>query len=290
MWDAWIGQRHRWLPTLLLIPGLYGLGWLLMQPIAHLIPTLSQQTRDLSGTLISLLLFLALLPSWVRIRWNSPHPWQQLGVCGGPGQDRRSWAFLRGLGWATVLLLLLVTISSIGSWGRELWELSPANGWNALLLCFGVGIAEELLFRGWLWGELDQLIGPRLALPGQALIFSLAHTRFNLGLWPMVGLLVGLFLFGLTLAIRRRLDRGSLWGCIGLHGGLVGGWFALQSGLMQLSPASPEWLTGPGGNPLGGLVGIIAMAGLLRIQLTAWASAARPSTGARRASSKGAKP
>jgi uncharacterized protein len=94
----------------------------------------------------------------------------------------------------------------------------------------------------------------------------------------MLGLLLGLFLLGLTLASRRRLDGGSLWGCIGLHGGLVGGWFALQAGLMAWSPASPTWLTGPGGNPLGGLVGIVAIAALLGVQhqLTARAKAARP--------------
>ncbi|MEC9452159.1 MAG: CPBP family intramembrane glutamate endopeptidase, partial [Cyanobacteriota bacterium] len=89
---------------------------------------------------------------------------------------------------------------------------------------------------------------------------------------------------------RRRLDHGSLWGCVGLHGGLVGGWFALQSGLIQFSPQSPLWLTGPGDNPLGGVVGILAMASLLVYQLTALAKAARPITGARRASSKGATP
>ena len=113
-------------------------------------------------------------------------------------------------------------------------------------------------------------------MPAQALIFSLVHTRFNLGGWPMLGLLLGLFLLGIALATRRRLDQGSLWGCVGLHGGLVGGWFVLQAGLLQWSPQAPLWLVGPGGNPLGGLVGILAMGLLLSVQLTALARAARP--------------
>ena len=82
----------------------------------------------------------------------------------------------------------------------------------------------------------------------------------------MAGLLSGLFLLGLVLAFQRRRDRGSLWGCVGLHGGLVAGWFLLQNGLLELSPQSPSWLIGPGGhhaNPLGGAVGIGVLAMLL---------------------------
>ena len=131
------------------------------------------------------------------------------------------------------------------------------------------------------------MIGSRRAALAQASIFSLVHTRFNLGLGAMGGLLVGLFLLGMVLARQRQSDQGSLWGCIGLHGGLVAGWFLIQNGLLQLSPNAPSWLVGPGGhspNPLGGLVGIISLLILLLIQRTAVARALRPSTGARRAS------
>ena len=276
LWVAWLSQHRRWVPTLVLIPALYGLGWLVMQPIAQLIPDLPIASRDLLGTIISLLLFLIVLPSWVRIRWSTRHPWRQLGLNRASSGPKRSRALLRGLRWATALLVLISLISLGGQWAYWLGDLPFPRLINALLLCFGVGLAEELLFRGWLWGELNFLIGARRAVPAQAAIFSLVHTRFNLGFWPMVGLLVGLFLLGMALATRRRLDQGSLWGCVGLHGGLVGGWFALQSGLLQWSPQSPLWLTGPGDNPLGGIVGIVAMGALVSFQLTALARAARP--------------
>lgn len=276
LWVAWLSQHRRWVPTLVLIPALYGLGWLVMQPIAQLIPDLPIASRDLLGTTISLLLFLMVLPSWVRIRWSTRHPWRQLGLNRTSSGPKRSRALLRGFRWAVALLVLISLISLGGQWAYWLGDLPFPRLINALLLCFGVGLAEELLFRGWLWGELNLLLGARRAVPAQAAIFSLVHTRFNLGFWPMVGLLVGLFLLGMALATRRRLDQGSLWGCVGLHGGLVGGWFALQSGLLQWSPQSPLWLTGPGDNPLGGLVGIVAMGALVAVQLTALARAARP--------------
>ena len=59
----------------------------------------------------------------------------------------------------------------------------------------------------------------------------------------------------------------------------MGGWFALRSGLLQISPRAPDWLIGPGGlhaNPLGGVVGIVVLSLLLMRQLTALARAARP--------------
>ena len=174
-----------------------------------------------------------------------------------------------------------------GSWGHWLGEWSLGRSLNALALAFGVGLAEELIFRAWLWQELELLFGSSSAIAGQAMVFSVIHTRFNLGLMPMLGLLIGLFLLGLCLAMLRRLDGGSLWGCIGLHGGLVGGWFLVQNGLLQLSPDTPAWLVGPGGmnaNPLGGAVAISTLLGLLLLQRTAVARAARPATGARSAS------
>ena len=249
------------------------------QPIAYVMPGASTPRLSLIGTVITFVLFILVLPSWVRQRWNSRQPWLTLGLRSRRGEASPGACLLRGLLRSAGLLALICLPLLLGSWGHWLGELTTADAVNALLLCLGLGLAEELVFRGWLWGELNALTGPRKAVIGQAAIFSLAHTRFDQGVLPMLGLLTGLLLLGLILAVQRRLDGGSLWGCVGLHGGLVGGWFALRSGLLQVSPSAPEWLIGPGGahaNPLGGLVGIIALSVLLWRQLTALARAARP--------------
>ena len=94
----------------------------------------------------------------------------------------------------------------------------------------------------------------------------------------MLGLLGGLLLLGLALGLQRRADGGLLWGAVGLHGGLVGGWFALQSGLIQLSPAAPAWLVGPGGanpNPIGGLFGWLGLGLLLWVRRRWWSEPSR---------------
>ena len=244
---------------------------------------------SLTGTVLSFVLFLLVMPRWAALRWSKPRPWAALGICGANPKEQRApaAALLKGLLIAAGLLTLISSVVLIDGSGDWRGEVDATQLTNAVLLCLGVGFAEELIFRSWLWTELHQRMGSRPAALAQAGVFSLVHTRFNLGLGAMSGLLIGLFLLGMVLARQRQSDRGSLWGCIGLHGGLVAGWFLLQNGLLQLSPNAPPWLVGPGGNspnPLGGLVGISSLLILLLFQRTAVAKAARPATGARNAS------
>ena len=276
-----------WLPTVLFIPLLYALGWLAAVPLTLLgLPT---DQLSLTGTVLSFVLFLLVMPRWAALRWSELRPWAALGIRGAKPQEQPApaAALLKGLLIAAGLLMVITSVVLIDGSGNWRGEVDATQLTNAVLLCFGVGFAEELIFRSWLWTELQEMIGSRRAALAQASIFSLVHTRFNLGLGAMGGLLIGLFLLGMVLARQRQSDRGSLWGCIGLHGGLVAGWFLLQNGLLQLSPNAPPWLVGPGGhspNPLGGLIGILSLLILLLIQRTAVANALRPSTGARRAS------
>ncbi|QNI99205.1 CAAX amino terminal protease [Synechococcus sp. A15-62] len=276
-----------WLPTVLFIPLLYALGWIAALPLTLI--GLQTDQVSLTGTVLSFVLFIALMPRWVAMRWSAEQPWAALGICRSNRQEQPApaAALLKGLLIAAGLLTVITSVVLLEGSGNWRGEVDATQLMNAVLLCLGVGFAEELIFRGWLWTELNQLMGSRRAALAQASIFSLVHTRFNLGLGAMSGLLIGLFLLGLVLARQRQSNRGSLWGCIGLHGGLVAGWFLLQSGLLQLSTNAPSWLVGPGGsapNPLGGAVGLISLLILLLIQRTAVAKAARPATGARNAS------
>ena len=276
-----------WLPPVLFIPLLYAAGWLAAVPLTLL--GLPMDQLSLTGTVLSFVLFLLVMPRWAALRWSKPRPWAALGICGANPKEQRApaAALLKGLLIAAGLLTLITSVVLIDGSGDWRGEVDATQLTNAVLLCLGVGFAEELIFRSWLWTELHQRMGSRPAALAQAGVFSLVHTRFNLGLGAMSGLLIGLFLLGMVLARQRQSDRGSLWGCIGLHGGLVAGWFLLQNGLLQLSPNAPPWLVGPGGNspnPLGGLVGISSLLILLLFQRTAVAKAARPATGARNAS------
>jgi MYXO-CTERM domain-containing protein len=219
------------------------------------------------AALPAVLALLVSLPARLRRAWGSREPWRQLGVrAPAPAVAR---ALLRGLTKAALLLGLVTAGLAVA--GQLSWQprLTAPMVLNALLLGLGVGFAEELLFRGWLMGELSLLLGKQRALWLQAALFSLVHTRFNLPPLQLLGLLAGLLLLGLALGLQRRADDGLLWGAIGLHGGLVGGWFALQVGLIDMLPNAPAWLAGPGGasaNPIGGVLGWLGLGGLLWVR------------------------
>jgi hypothetical protein len=89
-------------------------------------------------------------------------------------------------------------------------------------------------------------------------------------------LLVGLMLLGLALGLQRRADDGLIWGAVGLHGGLVAGWFLLTQGLITIAPDAPVWLTGPN-NPIGGLEGLLGLTVLLLARRPWWNTASSSS-------------
>jgi hypothetical protein len=249
----------------LFIPVLYGVGWLMATVLVPM--GLPKSSVSLVGTLLSFLSFLIVMPRWVQRRWQRKDCWVVLGICPSHGQP---WnvpliALVRGLLMATSLLSLVTIPILLNGWGTWRGDWTLITTINALILCLGVGVAEEIIFRAWLWKELNNFTSRFGAVVSQALVFSVVHTRFNLGVTPMLGLLTGLFLLGMTLAMQRHHDDGSLWGCVGMHGGLVGGWFLLTHGLLDLSQASALFVGVPAANPnpLSGLIAITAFSLLL---------------------------
>jgi membrane protease YdiL (CAAX protease family) len=258
--------RHspRWRGTVLYPGALVGL-FLGAQAMLGLVGVPLAQQAALAA-LPAVLALLVSLPARLRRAWGSSEPWRNLGVrAAAPAVAR---ALLRGLIKAALLLGLVAAGLAVA--GQLSWQprLTAPLLLNALLLGLGVGFAEELLFRGWLLGELSLLLGRQRALWLQAAVFSLVHTRFNLPPLQLLGLLGGLLLLGLALGLQRRADGGLLWGAIGLHGGLVGGWFLLMQGLVQVCATAPSWLIGPA-NPIGGLLGWLGL-GLLLLARRRW--------------------
>lgn len=245
------------LSTILFIPVLYLLGWILAKPL--LIIGIGRDNISLIGTIFTFLLFVISMPKWFEIRWGFKNPWILLGINKIDKKENRLFYFLKGLLYSIILLSLILIPIISNQFGGWLGKLSPEVLLNSLLLIFGVGFAEELLFRGWLLEELKNQYGLKKAIIFQALVYSLVHIGFDMPFWQMTSILWGLFLLGIILSLIKMKDNNSLWGCAALHGGLVGIWFLVNNGLIEISKDAPIWLVGPGSintNPLGGIYGI----------------------------------
>ena len=246
--------------SIIFIPFLYLFGWLLATPI--LLFGVNKDSLSLIGTFFTFLIFVLSLPKWFEIRWGLKNTWKLLGINKIDIKRNLVFDFLRGFSLSTILISLILVLIIITQSGYWIGKISSAIIINAILLIFGIGFTEELIFRGWLLEEFKKQFGLKKAIISQALIFSLVHIGLDLPFWEMLSILTGLFLLGILLSLIKLNDNNSLWGCIGLHGGLVGLWFISNNGLLSISKDSPKWLVGPGiinTNPLGGIFGISLM-------------------------------
>ena len=249
------------LSTIIFIPFLYILGWVLAAPL--LLLGLDKEILSLVGTIFTFLIFVFSLPKWFHIRWGFKNAWTLLGISDNEGNGKFIFYFIRGFLLSTILISLILFPIITAQWGTWVGRISIEIILNAIFLIIGIGFAEELIFRGWLLEEFKNQFGLKKAIILQASLFSIVHIGFDLPFWQMISILTGLFLLGILLSLIRLKDKNSLWGCIGLHGGLVGLWFITNNGLLEISKNSPKWLVGPGTintNPLGGIFGISLMA------------------------------
>ena len=250
----------KFVSSIIFIPFLYLFGWLLATPI--LLFGVNVDSLSLIGTIFTFLIFFLSLPKWFEIRWGLKNTWKLLGINKIDIKRNLVLDFLRGFSLSTILISLILVLIITTQSGYWIGKISSEITINAILLIFGIGFTEELLFRGWLLEEFKNQFGLKKAIISQALIFSIVHIGLDLPFWEMLSILTELFLLGILLSLIKLKDNNSLWGCIGLHGGLVGLWFISNNGLLFISEDSPKWLVGPGTintNPLGGIFGISLM-------------------------------
>ena len=248
----------QWIPTFTLFLFLYPAGWIVSRFFYLFDRDISSNNLSIIGTIISFILFLVVLPSWGSIRWKTNNLWLSIGLDFND-KFKALKIFFSGFIFSVFLIFILFMFCFICGWIDRVGYVKFTEFLNAILLIIGIVFAEEIVFRGWLMEEMTLLFGLRRGIILQSTIFSLAHYRSDIGLLALIPFLTGLFLFGLVLTLRRTIDRGSLWGCIGLHGGLVGIWYLFDSGMVVFSIDTPYFLLGPSRNmvnPVGSVIGI----------------------------------
>jgi len=206
--------------------------------------------------------FIVLLRLWGKQVYADPNLLQRYGLI---LTRQNGLELLWGLGIGVTSLLALFAIE--GGLGWLFWAIpSQTLPWlivEGLLVALGVGFAEELLFRGWLLDELQRDYSLSLALGANSALFAIAHFIRPLEAvretWPQFA---GLVMLGLVLVWAKRAtgygeELGRLGLPVGLHGGLVWGYYLVNvGGWVTYSSQVPEWVTGIDGNPLAGAMGL----------------------------------
>lgn len=176
-----------------------------------------------------------------------------LGLGLGLGSLVLLWGLARSRQWLTLTI----------SW-PQLLGLAPL----ILLVALIISSVEELVFRGFLIGELGHSVGGWAAIALANLLFALLHLPWE----PLrTGLpqLPGLWVMGLVLSVSV-IKTGDLGLAVGLHGGWVWAIASLDAvSALQYTDKLPTWVMGHNGNLTAGLLGI-GFLSLMGAGLWAW--------------------
>lgn len=224
-------------------------------PLAVLVGWLIRDSN--TASIVTLLLlygeFILLVRLWGWRIYGQPDLLKRYGLV----KTRKNGTnLLTGLAIGLTSLLLMFAVQ--GAFGWVIW-LSPQPFLPRVILegsltGLGIGFAEELLFRGWLLDELQRDYSLQKAMWISAIVYAFLHAPRSIAQVP------ALVILGLTLVLAKRASRGRLGLSIGLHGGLVWGYYILNVGqLIKYSNQVPDWLTGIGNNPLASVTGMTAL-------------------------------
>tara|TARA_Y100000589_G_scaffold17508_1_gene14434 strand:- start:77 stop:904 length:828 start_codon:yes stop_codon:yes gene_type:complete len=246
--------------SLIFFPFIYISGWVLISLLIQFFPFLDSE-KSLYGTIITFVMFLLFLPTWSNYRWRKSLS-ELLGIKNLKDKDLL-FSLLLEFFKALIIVSFLISILIKGEFIIFQINLDLSLIFNSLFLAIFVGVAEELVFRVWLFEELNLFYKPKRANLYQAILFALVHFRNDLDIFSNIQLFFGLFLLGLYLNTWRLTQKPIILLPIFFHGSLVGAWFFVTNSLVIFKKNIPILLFGPGEglniNPVGGLIGIIIL-------------------------------
>jgi uncharacterized protein len=255
---------------------------ILWLPVAAPIALLVKDANTVTLLTMPLLFveFLVLIRLWGRWVHQDGRVFKSYGLSWSR-QNGKECLVGWGLGFFSLMLLFMVQ----GWLGWLAWK-PPTQPLIMVILAgilvgLGTGFAEELVFRGWMLDELQRDFTPRTALWSSSVIFATLHF-----IKPLPEVLrtspqfFGLVLLGLALVWAKQSTRSLVWSVsslshhqgrlglpIGLHGGLVFGYYVVNVGsLIAYTGRVPAWITGLNNNPLAGCMGLIFL-GLIALYM-----------------------
>ncbi|MEM8830562.1 MAG: type II CAAX endopeptidase family protein [Cyanobacteria bacterium P01_G01_bin.19] len=240
---------------------------LLWLPLAIPLHILLGDDPNLVTIIAMSLLFVELLFLWQL--W-SKHVYQENNVFTRYGLERssrNSRELIKGLALGFWLCLGLFIFKTAFGWAEvtnsqiNLLKLAA----EGLLSALGIALGEELIFRGWLLDELSRDYSKTVCLWVSAAIFALAHFLKSIDEIIRTAITFpALMLLGITLVLAKQKYGDRLGICIGIHAGLVWGYYIVNVGeLIEYTDKVPTWVTGIDNNPIAGVMGLLFLTGLM---------------------------
>ena len=175
-----------------------------------------------SAIVYTLCLLLTVLVPWKLFRMKTSR--DELGLTGLP-----TWTdiLLSPVGFAAyfVLAILLVALAGIIFPGIN-WSQAQEVGYDNLILVSDrilaftalvvvAPIAEEIIFRGWLYGKMRTKVSAWAGILAVSLVFGLLHLGFDINAlqWNVA---VNVFFMSVVMCVMREIT-GTIWSGMLLH-------------------------------------------------------------------------
>ena len=208
------------------------------------------------------IIFIFLLKPWGKKRWNQENIWKAIGF--NHFQDSLyNQNFKKELFKSFLIILFWILLLTFGKFLRFQSGIDYRFLFDILFTAIFVGVAEELLFRVWLFEELKLFLRTNQAIFFQSILFSMAHP-YNVGESFIVNIFmkIGLLLLGIYLNFLRINNYSNIFPSIAFHGGIVGYIFLAKS-VLEVKGNYPVLIYGTQYdnfiNPISGLMGIFTL-------------------------------
>ena len=240
-----------WLPLAILI--VWRLKWKPFEPL-----TLQQKLP-----LLAVLYFISPGIIWLFLQWQELS-WKDCGV----EATINCWVFLFvgliiGLGSILLTFMLEGWLGWL-QWQTDNWKKLWPTSLNLLAGALIIGLAEEIIFRGFLQTLLEIDYSPAFAAVLASIIFALLHLIW--GDDATKPQLPGLWVMGMVLVFARWVAGGNIGLAWGLHSAWLWGLWSLDAAnLFTYSDRSNAWLVGWKGQPLAGVAGLFCLGGTTAI-------------------------
>jgi len=208
------------------------------------------------------ILFVFSLKIWAIKRWNQKNIWKSLGFTQF-ADSLFNQSLKKELCKSFLIILLWSLLLIFGKFIRFKSGIDYTLLLDILFTSIFVGVAEELLFRVWLFEELKLFLGINKAILLQSILFSMFHP-YNFDESYMINILIkiGLFLLGIYLNLLRINNYPNIFPSIAFHGGIVGYIFLAKS-IFHIQRNYPVLIYGNQYdnfiNPVSGLIGIFTL-------------------------------